>query len=224
MQTLDLDSARSGVRKEAMDVHWPKDASLYIFDFCGTLFRSNTTKDYLAFLKRTSSMKYKLKYYTYWLVAKLLKDLKLIGPNEYMKIRVKTLQGLPKGHLVEQAKEFLNEFLSKRANVDVLTSLLRLNEMGKGPIILSNTLNLILKPFAEKYNIDRFYGSKVEFDIYGCCTGAYRILLASEGKLEYLRKHYPDKVIRRSWFITDDLVADRDLFEYVEYAQDANGI
>ncbi len=206
-----------------MDDRLPQDASLYIFDFCGTLFEGNTTKDYLAFLAAKSSARYKAKHYAYWLVAKLLKDLKVIDPDGYITIRVKTLRGFSRHVLVEQAQAFLDEYLSKRANQEILGLLLHLNTAGKGPIVLSNTLSLILRPFAEKHGLTRCYGSEIAFDAQGKCTGAYKMLLASRGKLHFLRAHYADSVIRQSYFITDDPVADQDLFEYVAYAQQAHG-
>lgn len=200
-------------------LHCPADATLFIFDFCGTLFRSNTTKDYLTFLNRKRSIPYKIKHYLYWIIAKFLKDLKIISPNGYIKIRIKTLRGLSEEYLGIQAKAFVYKALPKKANHEVLELLVRQKRMGKNPVILSNTLILLLEPFADKYGIKSFYGSELEFDSHDRCSGKFKTLLASSGKLECLRLHYPDSIIKQACFITDDPVADQDLFNYVKYAR-----
>ena len=198
-------------------IHCPDGASLYIFDFCNTVYKSNTTNDYLRFLVRSAGFSYKIRLYTTWIVAKLLKDAKLISPQRYMKTRILALKGLERRYLVHQAGEFLEEELSGKVIEESLTLLLQVKSSGKRIIVLSNTLHLILEPFARKYHIDEYHASELNFDDKGRCLGTYEMHMESMGKLNYISRHHSEDMLGNAFFITDDPKADSDILDFVKY-------
>lgn len=204
--------------KDELASYVPLDEiTIFIFDFCGTIYFSNTTLDFLKFLRHTASLNYRIKHDFLWFIAKLLKDLKIIRPVDYVKIRVRSLKGLKRDYLLEQAVDFLKVFLSTRQNRQIIDFLKFLTQEGKIVIVNSYTLDLIVTPFSKKYQIREFITSKLQFDQFGIATGAYEVNLQSLGKLHSLEKLYSHKILKNSAFFTDDPIADQDIFNFVRF-------
>ena len=72
---------------------YPSDASLYVFDFCGTLFDSNTSLDFLNWLVNRGVMS-KGRFLTSRLSAGLGRRFAGLSPAQHMQKRTAALAGL----------------------------------------------------------------------------------------------------------------------------------
>lgn len=189
---------------------------LYIFDFCGTLYRGNTSLLFLKYLFRNADITYKIKYLIYGLSAKILKNLKIIDGNDYMKIRIKALKSYNivdiKDHTICFYKDVLNN-LENRESFELLN---QLNRKGKEIIILSNTFEFLLEFFPLKNKVKLSLGSELDIKD-SIIQGNYKSLVNQIGKLKILNKYYSYEDIRNSMFITDNKQADSDIFLFVDH-------
>ena len=195
----------------------PDDASIYIFDFCGTVFRSRTTPAFLAFLRRRASFPYGIRFYACWVVASALRRLRLIDPPGYMRFRVRCLKGLSRGFLAEQADAFVGSLLAMFRRDEELDLMRDLLAGGKRVVIASFTLDVILEAFTKHVGVEWAVGSSLQFDSEGYCGGRYAEQLKLRGKLSALLDAYDKEILRNAFLLTDDAEADSDLFGYVGY-------
>lgn len=192
-----------------------KDISYYIFDFCGTLYKGNTSLQFLTYLYKRSSLNFKIKFFFYWTIAKILRDFKIIGDNTYMKIRVKTLSGIKVENLQSLVSDFYIKILNKNEIEDTFKYLSELIKEHKNIIILSNTFHFILEGFPMKKHLSNIIGSKVSTN-KGLIIGKYSQLINQIGKLNTMNNLYNSEDVKKSMFITDNLKSDNDLFSYVD--------
>jgi phosphoserine phosphatase len=191
-----------------------EDIKYYIFDFCGTLYNGNTSLLFLKFVYKKANVQYKVKFIVYWLIAKILRDLKIINDNGYMKIRVKTLSGM-KVHIVSLlVLEFYGTILNKIEIKQTFDFLKELIMNHKKVIILSNTFHFLLEEFPLKENIEILIGSKLRI-MDDLLIGKYSSLINQTGKLNVMKKYLTRDDIKNSLFITDNLKSDSDLYNFV---------
>ena len=190
---------------------------LYLFDFCGTIYDSNTTLDFLRFLNNKNLFLYKIKFWCLWILAKALKDFRVITEHTYTKIRVYSLKGYKKNTIDKFAKEFLLDLEQKeKLNSKIYRQLEKMYRSGGRVILISFTIQNILDQFLEIKKIDiEAYGSNLAFDSMKKLTGTYELFLPTFGKVNFLRKKINGNLLEDAFFITDDEIADKDLIEVV---------
>lgn len=191
------------------------DLTFYIFDFCGTLYKGNTSLLFLKYLLNHSSLSYKIKYFFYWVIAKILKDLKIIGGNHYMNIRVKTLKGLHTKNIKGLVDLYYNDVLQNIEIHETFEFLDVLIKNKKNVIILSNTFNFILDSFPYKPYMSDMIGSEILIE-NSIVQGQYKKQINQVGKLKVIKGLYSNNDIKNAMFITDNLNADADLYNYVK--------
>ena len=194
-----------------------KEPSLFLFDFCGTIFNCNTTLHFLNYLSKLGNIKHKLSNLILWLLASLLCRLKVISPLNYMNIRLKALKGIKKGFLSSASESFFADYLVKYEMTNVLEFLKTQVVEGKKVIIVSYSLDIIIYPFLQKHNVQKAICSQLEFNSNQMCTGSYKIQLEQKGKINALLQDYAMSEIENAFFITDDLNADLDLISRVAH-------
>ena len=190
---------------------------LYLYDFCGTIYKSNTTLDFLSFLKEKKSILYKVKFWSLWILAKILKDFKIVNEHTYTKIRVYSLKGLHDNEINRYANDFLIDIERRgKLNEQVYSQLKKNNNNGR-LILISFTLQNILDQFLKVKNINaEAYGSSLLIDSSGKAVGQYKFFMPKKGKLEFLKAKVSKELLENSFFITDDAVADQDLIRVVK--------
>jgi phosphoserine phosphatase len=109
-----------------LPVQFPDDARMYIFDFCGVLYRCNTTKEFIRFLAADAGVAFRFRLYLYWISAKILKDMKIIDNDRYIEIRIRTLKGMSGDYLKKQGERFLAEALPAWQDDGMVNTMLRL--------------------------------------------------------------------------------------------------
>jgi len=167
--------------------HIKDNLKLYIFDFCGTLYKGNTSLLFLDYLYNHTSLSYKIKYIVFWIIAKILKDLKIIGGDSYMRIRIKSLKGLNINEIKGLVNKFYNDVLKKIENEETFEFLDALIKCSKNIIILSNTFNFILESFPQKNHIKKLIGSEILIE-NSILQGKYKRLVNQTGKLNIIKE------------------------------------
>lgn len=191
---------------------------LYLFDFCGTIYNSNTTLDFLKYIKGKNSIIYDIKFLILWIVAKILKDIKIISDHGYTKLRLLSLKGLAKSDLDIYAKKFLIELESMgKLNVEIYNLLINNHQDGKEVVIISFTIQNILNQFLILHKVNfKAFGSSLELNNFGKLTGKYDQFIPELGKVNFLKNKIDEKELEEAFFITDDEVADKDLINFVK--------
>lgn len=188
---------------------------LYIFDFCGTLFDSRTTVDYLDYLRRRAPAGYRRRFHGRWILASALRRARWLDPPGYMRMRIRALRGLSRAFLETEAERFVGEWLAGRRRSEIHERFEKCLDGGERVVLLSHTLESLLRAFAGKRPVERILGSRLEFDADGHCTGRYALQMKCKGKLQALREHYDADVVRSACAVTDDPEADRELLAAV---------
>ena len=198
----------------------PAGASLYLFDFCGTLFDSRTTQAFLVYMGRFAGRAYRVRHAVRWTAASLLRRVGLLSPPAYMRMRVRALKGVTAERIERGAEAFVRDLMNRRARTEILDALREVVRRGEPAVIVSFTLAEILAPFARQEGVDRTVASSLAYDARGRCTGRYARQLKLQGKRRALLERYDETTVRGACLVTDDADADRDLFEYVRFPLD----
>ena len=142
---------------------------LIIFDVCWTMYKSNTTFDFIKYVYKVEGINsFKLDFLNSLIGRFLILLLgKLVGRDIYRELFVDLLKGFSKESLEKSSERFYNEFLIEK-KVDYTFNLI--NSMPLNSIILcSASLDIVVEHIAKMLNAD-FFASKLEFK-NGICTG-----------------------------------------------------
>jgi phosphoserine phosphatase len=198
---------------------YPSDASLYIFDFCGTLFDSNTSLDYLAWLGAKGALSsWRLMTSRSW--AGIGRRCGLFDPAEHMQVRTKVLEGQDAKRIQEHADEFCNVYLHSRRRASETAFFHWCLDEGKEVVLLSYTYEFLLEGFVRSlmgHTPHHVLGSTLEVLENGRLSGRYARQMHRVGKYNRLCEVYDPGVISRACFLTDDIQADGDVLTKVAY-------
>ncbi|MFH0879841.1 MAG: HAD family hydrolase, partial [Lentisphaerota bacterium] len=189
---------------------------LKIYDFCGTLFRGNTTLQFLRYvcLDAPPAGHRQLCFYAWWLVAALLRRLwPPLAPWRYMALRVRALRGLTDIQIKTSSEAFFDKVLVPNA-LPLLAMLETDRREGRGVVVASFTLQPILDALSARHAGVVCYGNSLAFH-GGRCTGGYAFVMQKEGKYSFLRQRYDEAALSRAMYYTDDPRADSDLMVHV---------
>ena len=146
---------------------------LVVIDICGTLYKSNTTFDFL-YWKFRDNWKYELFYMFYHLLCwRIVNKLiwKITDCDITRVIAVRFLKGISERELHEDANRFYDEFLIQRRNIEVFDLLERLRLENKSHLILlSATMDFIAKCVSRKTGIELRSATELGYD-KGLCIG-----------------------------------------------------
>ena len=190
--------------------------SIVIFDVCNTIYDSNTTFDFIAYvLHRQHPLRYEyFKWLTrqwsplFWLALILCKVLN----KDIIRIRcVKLLRGISKAELNEWAEKFYNQHLLKRQVPEVcrlLTKAKQSNEVW----LFSNSIEPVVQVIA--YHLDAKYeATQIEYDMHENFTG--NIVLDLAGRKQEIFEQRFGKDVQLKMMCSDNK-SDADILKCAE--------
>lgn len=180
---------------------------IYIFDICGTLYKSNTTFDFLSWtFKKNRKFNLYKKVYSNILWKVFNKFLRHFFHFDLTRIlALYFLRGFSKDVLSQKADEFVNSFLITKKNNDVINALNKLKENRSNVMIMSATIDIVAKAIAKSLQVKHFYSSSLKYDDSICCGYLVHDLLGN--KSSFLKDNISIAAV-----FTDDL-SDADILE-----------
>ena len=190
----------------------------FLIDICGTIFKSNTTFDFVKYCfghKKKVKLWFSLPYRIY---NRLMYRCFCREPLRNNLISL--LNGISRERLDEMAEEFYNDYLLKRVNGQTLGVIEQWRSQGADLIIVSATIDVIAQMVARHYGIDVCLSTRLNYSADGQCEGtiAYDLLphkkdaLDAEGVMPpyagIITDNYSDvklvKASRKAYLITYD--------------------
>ena len=157
------------------------DKKLVVCDVCDTLFKSNTTFDFILYV--IEKKKKHLLFFFYLLTSKksplffVLIIIGKIGHWDLVKnLALKFLKGMPFGELNSLAETFYFDFLVQRSNEHVFKLLP--TENHDGTVLLSSSIDIVVSIIAKENNLN-FESSRLEWH-QGNATGNLEIDLTGQ--------------------------------------------
>lgn len=196
------------------------NASLHLYDFDGTICFPNSTLDFLKFYVKRKNKKFKtLTFYSYWIIAKILKDIKIINSSTYTRLRLQILRGETRNKFMSYANDYCELLtINNRVNDTLISEIQLKNEAQSEIAVLSFGLVDIIRPFLNYHNLDaKVFSSKLEYDKSNKLTGKYAFNLEPFGKLDFLLTMYNENVVRDAYYVSDDPEADGEIVTFVKY-------
>jgi phosphoserine phosphatase len=195
----------------------PRDATLRIFDFCGTLFDCNTTLAFLRYVAASCPAAFSIRFHALRCAASLLRRARLAGPRTFMRIRLVTLKGMTRPEIESAADRFVETTLPGHVRPPVFEAFSREIADQSRVVLASRTLDIILAAFVRRYPVEKRLGLSADYGSGDVCTGRYAPGELETGKLARLRADYSEDDLRGSFFVTDNPETDRDLLTCVRY-------
>ena len=188
--------------------------NLYLFDICGTIYRSNTTFDFLEFyLKENKRFRlYRAIYKSFFwkIINRALRSWLHYDLTRILALRF--LKGTSYSELSKQAKLFTEVYLSQVRNIEIYNTIEHLISIDKSKVLLvSATIDVVAEAVADSLHCEQYYSTALEYKD-GACTGKMvKDLLGN--KCMFLNEKGILHQIKS--FFTDDLT-DADVLEYSE--------
>ncbi|HIF9086806.1 TPA: haloacid dehalogenase-like hydrolase [Photobacterium damselae] len=142
------------------------------FDVCDTLYKCNTTFEFINFLSRNDCLKRSYIKLLRTLPFKIINFslIKIFNFDLVKYLLIKTIKGKSRNFLIKQSEIFYQDFLQKKMIHEVHEVLIRYKSQGYKIILLSATLDIISLVIMRNLKIDGFISSKLNF-IDDVCTG-----------------------------------------------------
>lgn len=158
----------------------------YIFDVCWTLYKSNTTFDFIRFfLKRKNNIRFSFLYTIDFLPIKftILFIGRFLKIDLYRILYIRMLSGFEEKDISFMARLFVIEFLNKR-KIDFSHNKLSVcfNE-SRNIILCSASLDILIREVARELNVNQWYASTLEFKNSVCTGKLSQDLLFTKHKL-----------------------------------------
>lgn len=181
-----------------------------LIDICGTLFKSNTTFDFVRYYfgqKKRVKFWFSLPYRIY---NRLM--YKCFHREPLRMNLISMLKGISKDRLEEMAEQFLNDYLLKRELEPVIPFIDYCEMFGAKLIIVSATIDVIAHAVARYYEIDECLSTQLNYNEDGICEGTIAYDLLSNKK-EALAKI---NILPPYYGVMTDNYSDIDLIHYSE--------
>jgi len=148
------------------------NASIIIIDICGTLYRSNTTFDFLEhFFAGNAARRFVIGLYKVKPAVAVNKILYSILKIDLLRtIAVHFLKGYSWQIVAEAAQKLVGEVLESKIQHPVIDVVNQINHAGNKLIIVSSTLDCIAGEVARRFGIETFYASELDYT-NGVCAG-----------------------------------------------------
>lgn len=189
---------------------------LFLIDICGTIFRSNTTFDFMRYWFSDASWYKRMQFFRHFRIVGFL-NAKI---HHYFHIdimrqyTISKLRGYTEQELLSMTTKFYDEFLSLVINKKIIDLIEKKRQEGAKLVIASATLDCISKEVAKRLNIDIQYSSELDYKD-GVCQGKLKSdLLASKlCKLKSLGLN-----MSFDFEVVTDNYSDSDIISKAEYA------
>jgi len=187
-----------------------------LVDICGTLFRSNTTFDFLSWYLH-DNVRYQrfckirkfriVGFANHWLH-------RLTGMDLMRMAALRFLRGRNKEELYAAADKFYEEFLKQITNGEVLKIVEQWRSNGLRLLIASATIDPVAQAVSKALDIPHWQSSILDYDENGICLGRLKEdMLAQKEKMLLLKNEGNDFTC----VITDNY-SDNDIIGRSEYA------
>lgn len=188
---------------------------IFLIDICGTIYRSNTTFDFIRFLFARERWFRRMQRVRKHRIVGFL-NMKI---HQYFHIdiirqyAISKLNGYSEEELTKMTSEFYDAYLTKVINTDVINLIEQKREDGFVLLLVSATLDCIANEVANRLCITQQYSSELEYKD-GVCQGRLKTdFLAT--KLKILRRK--DICLTNMEVITDNY-SDKDLIKVSKHA------
>lgn len=145
---------------------------LVVFDLDGTLIKINSTFRFLDFyFKKINPPKYlgyKLLFYSLFFINVLL--IKLFHKDLIRRIAFAMFKGEPVSRVEKVAEEFVAS-LPENDYLEETTNLIKNFKEQYTVVLISSTLDFLLKYFGVKFGVDLFFGSRLAVEENGKFSG-----------------------------------------------------
>ena len=167
----------------------PLQNKVFLVDICGTLFKSNTTMDFMRFhFSNTKWLKFINKILKIRLIcfinSRIYKYLNIDIIRAYC---IRQLRGYSRDDLARMTTIYYDEYLSKVKNDTVIDLIYQKKEKGLKLVLVSATLDCIAFEISKRLNIPTMLSSKLAYKKDSCCGTLEEDLLGK--KLFYLCKY-----------------------------------
>lgn len=138
----------------------------FIIDICGTLYRSNTTFDFIKYYFSDKPIYKIVNILRHFRCFVLLNHLvfKYFKLDILRWLAVRTTKGYSKAELDEMAKQFVEKYLEKLVNSQVVDIIESYRAKSYDLIIASATLDIISEQVAKRFSIKKEYSSRLSFN------------------------------------------------------------
>ncbi len=142
--------------------------NIAVFDVCWTLYRSNTTVDFILFYLKQKNL-FRYVYYRILTLRVVSFVLFRVFSVDLRTLMIKELEGESKESLLEISDQFYFHFLLNRKNELVFSYLIDLKRKGYLICLASASLDIVVSTIAKHNELD-FVSSSLDF-VNGFCTG-----------------------------------------------------
>ena len=157
-----------------------------IFDFDGTIYKGDATKDFCWYFYRKKPLRsyYLLIQLTYWLLWRL----KLLTTTQFKSTFIQFLNRTND----EQITGFLNSFWEEKKSLvhdNLVLEISRLKKEGAHVVVVSASPELFIKTFCLSLGVDTVLGSELNV-----LNNKYSLLINCRGqeKLKRIKRAFPD--------------------------------
>ncbi len=143
-----------------------------LFDFCETLVNFQSGNAFVDYVRREkNSFKFNLRYKIHKKFCKIKSRIikNFIGKEDYLGI----IKNLSKQELENLALNYYVEKIRPNFNLSVIQELKRLKNEGYRIYVVSGGYDTYLKYFAEEFNIDGIFSTKLKYDKNDIFTGKF---------------------------------------------------
>ena len=145
---------------------------VFLIDICGTIYRSNTTLDFVRFFWGDDVKVRIMLSLPFRILSRLMYYAIRWEPLRFCLIRM--LKGKSHEELRIMAETFHKEFLCRRINNDVISKIEKKRQQGYTLVLLSATLDIIAEEVSKQFNIPHVISSMLDYDDDGICLGRLR--------------------------------------------------
>lgn len=158
-------------------------STFFFCDVCDTLYRSNTTFDFVRYVVKQKGLFSRL---LIWLISSKASPLlyalilwnKLTGKDWPRQMALQFLRGMSHDDLDREATRFYYEFLVAKANSQVFQ---HIQKPGTTTILLSSSINPVIKAIAKANNL-AYYSSEIAMKD-GKATGSFELDMTGQKHL-----------------------------------------
>lgn len=148
---------------------------IVLVDICGTLFRSNTTFDFLHWLLRGDERYLKFERTRKWRIIGFLNHyiFLILGIDMIRNVALRFLKGYTHKQLLYEADRFCYNYLDKRKNEQVFCLLEKLKSQGKKLVLVSATIDCVAHAVSAYCGISPFFSTELGYE-NNICTGCIK--------------------------------------------------
>lgn len=147
--------------------------NIAFFDIDGTLYRGNSTFDFIAYVnqRNNSYIKFRKIYRVMKIYNKIC--MILLRYDWYKKQSVKFLKDYSRAELLILAEQFYNDCLQSQVISNTLDLYNFYQSKGYKMVLLTATLDPIAEVLKDKLKADEYFATHLVFDVNERCTGCY---------------------------------------------------